>query len=143
MGRSLALLGNGRLINSAGQSLHCDLGLIGPGPNSIQYAPPHQRAGRPSLQLFGRSGRDDATVIRVAVGFIHVMRREEDRDSLVAPEIAGLRIQSESGLVQEEDPRMMQKSARDLETSLRASRARRARRRNRSLVVGAWRSVTA
>ena len=66
---------------------------------------------------------DDRDPVRDAIGFIHVMRREEDRDPLglvqvldVSPElIAALRIESQRGFVEKEDLRGVQEPARDRE----------------------------
>ena len=82
------------------------------------------------LELVGRALRDDLAVIDDgdavgdALGFLHVMRGEEDGDLLlfvefldVGPElVAGLRVQAERGLVEEDDLGRVQQAARDFQT---------------------------
>src|ERR1700680_1887851 len=86
------------------------------------------RAGLP-LELIGSALGDDLAVIDDgdavgdALGFFHVMGGEEDGDLLllvefryVSPQlVAGLRVQADRGLIEEDDLGRMQKTARDLQ----------------------------
>ena len=87
------------------------------------------------LQLLRRSLRDDFAVIddgdamRHAVGFLHVVSGQEHGDMLlfvqlldVRPElVAGLRIEAERGLVEEDDFRRVQQAAGDFQAPLHAA----------------------
>ena len=84
----------------------------------------------------GRALRDDAAVVddrdavRHAVGFVHVVRGQEDGHAFglvqmldVRPElIAALRIEAERRLVEKQDLGRVQQAARDLEAPLHAAR---------------------
>jgi hypothetical protein len=92
-----------------------------------------QRAvvGDPALQLVGRAVRDDLTVVddehAVAkdVGFLQVVRGEENRGAEAVPQAAdvvpqvgaALRVQARGGLVEEDQRRLVHEAERDLQPS--------------------------
>src|SRR5205085_11720343 len=97
----------------------------------------HSISSDAALESFRRVDHDDLAVVHdgdaVAVlGLVHVVRGEERGDRLtalelvdVAPDVtAGLWVEADRRLVEEQDPRRMQQAASYLETPLHPSRVR-------------------
>ena len=96
----------------------------------------HARPPDLGLQVGGRPLRDDLPLVDDPdpvgedVGLLEVLRREEDRDAVLAPEQRNLfperrpalRVEAGRRLVEEEDPRAVHERQREIEATLHAAR---------------------
>ena len=94
-----------------------------------------RRAGPRAELLGGAAGKEAAVVedddVVAALRFVHVMRGDEDRapalgcggdlGELVPDGAAGLRVEADGGLVEDQDGRIVDQRARDLEAPLHAA----------------------